>query len=112
MKKIKRLFDYTTLLLRYEFLKRENKDILIKLDKYQLENQALRQCSIGSDARETKFRRVYRNKLNDYEDLMSMYNKVVKEKETLEKKVKKLEKEIKDGKSRNIQQSKGSARES
>lgn len=92
---MKRLFNYTTLLLKYEFLKRENKDILIKLDKYQLEAQALRQCNISSDAKEAKFRRAYRNKLNDYEDLMSMYNKVVKEKEILEKKVKKLEKENK-----------------
>lgn len=95
MKRTKRLFDYTTLLLKYEFLKREQKDTLMKLDKYQLENQALRQCNESDEKRARTYCKAYRYKLNEYEDLMSMYNKVVKEKEILEKKVKKLKKETK-----------------
>lgn len=105
MKRIKRLFDYTRLLIKYELLKKEEVETLKKLDRYEIENKTLRMCLKNEEQRTVTFRRNYRNKLNDYEDLLCKFNKVSEEKETLERKQK-------DGKSRNIQQSKGSARES
>lgn len=105
MKKIKKLFDYTTLLIKYELLKKEELETLKKLDRYEIENKTLRMCLKNEEQRTVTFRRNYRNKLNDYEDLLCKFNKVSEEKETLERKQK-------DGKSRNIQQSKRSTRES
>ena len=105
MKKIKRLFNYAELLIKYEILKREEQDNLKMLDRYELENQTLRMCLKNEEQRTVAFRRNYRNKLNEYEELANEYNNLLEEKE-------KLERKLKDGKSRNIQQSKGSTRES
>lgn len=91
---MKRVFSYTALLLKHEFLKKELKEVLTKLDKYQLENQALRLCNKNEEKRSIKYCNAYRIKLNEYEDLESMYSKAVKENETLKKQI---DKEKKNG---------------
>lgn len=98
MKRMKKIFSYAELLIKYELLKREEIETLKKLDRYELENQTLRMCLKNEEQRTVSFRRNYRNKLNEYEDLMNSYNNLLEEKE-------KIERKNKNGKNNNIKKS-------
>ena len=95
---MKKIFSYAELLIKYELLKREEIETLKKLDRYELENQTLRMCLKNEEQRTVSFRRNYRNKLNEYEDLMNSYNNLLEEKE-------KIERKNKNGKNNNIKKS-------
>jgi len=85
------MFDYAKLLIKYEILKREDKKNLTKLERLENENKVLRQCLLSEEKRTSTFRRSYRNKLNQHEDLTNEYFKLQKEVKKLERKLKKYE---------------------
>lgn len=85
------MFDYAKLLIKYEILKREDKKNLTKLERLENENKVLRQCLLSEEKRTSTFRRSYRNKLNQHEDLTNEYFKLQKEVNKLERKLKKYE---------------------
>ena len=89
MKRIKRLFDYTTLLIKYEVLKHEDKRHLKKIDKLDMENQTLRMCLLSEEKRTDTFRRSYHNKINECEDLLNVNRNQSEEIKKLERKVQK-----------------------
>lgn len=86
-----KIIKYVDLLIRYEVLKRQDKNNLSKLDKLQTENQTLRQCLLNEEKRTSTFRSSYRKKLNEFEDLQTENIN-----QTME--IKKLERKIKNGK--------------
>ena len=86
-----KIIKYVDLLIRYEVLKRQDKNNLSKLDKLQTENQTLRQCLLNEEKRTNTFRSSYRKKLNECEDLQNE-----KINQTVE--IKKLERKLKNGK--------------
>lgn len=90
------MFDYAKLLIKYEILKREDKKNLTKIERFENENKVLRQCLLSEEKRTSTFRRCYRNKLNEIEDLTNDYFKSQKEIELLNKKLKRVEKNDKN----------------
>lgn len=86
-----KIIKYVDLLIRYEVLKRQDKNNLSELNKLQTENQTLRQCLLNEEKRTNTFRNSYRKKLSECEDLQNeKINQTIK--------IKKLERKIKNGK--------------
>lgn len=102
MKKIKRLLAYSELLIKYEILKKEDKRHIKSLDRMEIENETLRMCLTSEEQRTASFRKSYKIKLAEYEDLVFEKEQEIKKRKSLERKIKKLEKELEDGKSENI----------
>lgn len=86
-----KLFNYTGVLIKYDILKHEDKKHLKRLGQYEIENKTLKQCLESESKRVMTFRGSYKKVLNDYEILTSEYNKLLSEKKTLERKLKKME---------------------
>ncbi len=79
IQKLKKIFDYGTLLVKYAVAKHDKKKYEIK--NKQLTNQVeVLNKNLEYEIKKTKtFRSCYRKKLNDYEDLTKLVRKLRRE---------------------------------